>query len=153
MLTEGDMAPDLALPSESGETARLSHLRGWFVVLYFYPKDDTPGCTAEALDFSALSPEFEAAGARIVAVSPDSADSHRRFKCKYALSLTLVSDVEHAAAEAYGVWVEKTMYGRTFMGVERSTFLIDGAGRIARIWRKVRVEGHAGEVLAAVRRA
>jgi peroxiredoxin Q/BCP len=120
-------------------------------VLYFYPKDDTSGCTAEARDFSCLAADFAKAGARVIGVSPDSLASHTKFKTKYELDLTLAADEGKSAAEAYGVWVQKSMYGKAYMGVERATFLIDASGRLARIWRKVRVPGHAGEVLAAVR--
>jgi peroxiredoxin Q/BCP len=121
------------------------------VVLYFYPKDDTSGCTAEAKDFTCLLDEFGRAGATVVGVSPDSVESHRKFKSKFDLGVRLVADEEKAAAHAYGVWAEKSLYGRKYMGVDRSTFLIDKAGRIARSWRKVRVPGHAEEVLEAVR--
>jgi peroxiredoxin Q/BCP len=121
------------------------------VVLYFYPKDDTPGCTAEAKDFSCLAAEFSSAGAEVIGISPDSAASHEKFKAKHGLAVRLAADEEKAVARAYGVWVEKSMYGRSFMGVERSTFLIDRAGRIARIWRPVKVPGHADAVLEALR--
>ena len=145
------MAPDFALPDGDGAAISLQDLRGKPVVVYFYPKDDTAGCTAEAKDFTCLADEFGAAGAELIGISPDSPASHRKFIDKHGLSVRLLSDEEHTTAEAYGVWVEKAMYGRKFMGVERATFLIDKAGRIARIWRKVSVPGHADEVLAAVR--
>jgi peroxiredoxin Q/BCP len=151
MLSDGDAAPEFTLLTDSGERVRLSGRRARMLVLYFYPKDDTSGCTAEARDFSTLEADFEAAGAEVVGVSPDSVASHEKFKRKHDLTVSLASDTEKAAARAYGVWVEKSMYGRKYMGVERSTFLIDRAGRIAKAWRKVSVPGHAAEVLAAVR--
>jgi peroxiredoxin Q/BCP len=153
MLSDGDMAPDFVLPTDDGQSLRLSGLRGRPVVLYFYPKDDTSGCTAEAKDFSCLSADFERAGAVVIGVSPDSAASHRKFKTKYDLAVRLAADEEKTAAQAYGVWAEKSMYGRKYMGVDRSTFLIDGKGRIVKSWRKVKVPGHAEAVLAEVRAA
>lgn len=150
MLAEGDMAPDFDLPSDGGENISLKAFRGQSVVVYFYPKDDTEACTLEAQEFSALNRDFKRAGAVVVGVSPDSPRRHHNFKCKYELDLRLASDQEKTAAVAYGVWVEKSMYGRTFMGVERATFLISPSGRIARIWRKVSAKGHAAEVLAAL---
>lgn len=150
MLREGDAAPDFNLPSDTGETLGLEGFLGRSVVLYFYPKDDTEGCTLEAREFSGLIKAFEDAGAVVVGVSPDSPKSHHKFKCKHELDLRLVSDEDTALAQAYGVWVEKSMYGRTFMGVERATFLIAPDGTIARVWRKVRPKGHAAEVLAAL---
>jgi peroxiredoxin Q/BCP len=147
----GDEAPDFALPRDGGGTLKLSDLRGKHVVLYFYPKDDTSGCTAEAIAFSQKKSEFDAAGAVIVGVSPDSVKSHDKFKTKHGLSIDLVADEDKSILEAYGVWKEKSMYGRKYMGVERSTFLIGSDGRIARVWRNVKVPGHAEEVLAAVR--
>lgn len=151
MLEDGAKAPDFKLLADDGSMLKLSALKGTAIVLYFYPKDDTSGCTAEAKDFSCLAGDFEKAGARIIGVSPDSVASHKKFKDKYGLAVTLAADEEKAAAEAYGVWVEKSMYGRKYMGVERSTFLIDGKGKIRKIWRKVKVPGHAEEVLAAVK--
>ncbi len=151
MIREGDKAPDFELPTETGERLRLSGLRGKPVVVYFYPKDDTTGCTAEAKDFTRLAPDFKKIGVEVIGVSPDSADSHRRFAAKYDLKVRLAADADKAVANAYGVWVEKSMYGRKYMGVERSTFLIDAAGKLARIWRKVKVTGHADEVLAAAK--
>jgi peroxiredoxin Q/BCP len=151
MLKDGDMAPEFDLPSDRGPGLRLSEQKGRPIVVFFYPKDDTSGCTLEAKDFSALLGDFEAAGAEVIGISPDSVASHARFRSKHDLSVRLVSDTERSAAQAYGVWVEKSLYGRKYMGVERSTFLIDGAGRITRSWRKVNVPGHAAEVLAAVR--
>ena len=152
-LQEGDMAPDFTLPDAEGNMVRLSDLRSGKVVLYFYPKDDTPGCTLEAQDFTALGPEFAAAGAKILGISRDSPARHQRFADKYGLTVRLLSDEEGKVCEAYGVWVEKKNYGRTYMGIERSTFLIGPDGRILRIWRKVRVKGHAEAVLEAVRAA
>jgi peroxiredoxin Q/BCP len=150
-IEEGMEAPDFSLPAADGRTVRLADLRGAPVVVYFYPKDDTSGCTSEARDFSALSSEFAASGARVIGISPDSVSSHQRFRDKHGLTVTLASDADKTAAMAYGVWVEKSMYGRKYMGVERSTFLVDRTGRIARVWRKVKVPGHAAEVLASVR--
>jgi thioredoxin-dependent peroxiredoxin len=147
MLQDGDKAPDFALPTERGETIELSRLKGKAVVVYFYPKDDTSGCTAEAKDFSELAPKFKKAGIEVVGVSPDSVESHQKFRTKHGLSVQLAADTEKTVAMAYGVWAEKSMYGRKYMGVERSTFLIDKQGRIARVWRKVKVTGHAQEVL------
>ena len=151
MVEDGDKAPDFALPAENGETIKLSQLKGRPVVVYFYPKDDTSGCTLEAKDFSRLAPEFHKAGVEVVGVSPDSVEAHAKFRKKHGLQVRLAADTEKCAAHAYGVWVEKSMYGRKYMGVERSTFLIDAKGRIARSWRKVKVPGHAEEVLAAAR--
>ena len=150
-LSEGDPAPDFELAADGGGAVRLADLRGKAVVLYFYPKDDTSGCTAEAKAFSELKDKFAAAGAVVVGVSPDSAAVHDKFKAKHALEVALASDPERSAIDAYGVWKEKSMYGRKYFGVERSTFLIDGNGRIAKIWRKVKVPGHAEEALAAVK--
>jgi peroxiredoxin Q/BCP len=150
-LDVGDPAPDFALPTDDGGQARLADFKGKAVVLYFYPKDDTSGCTAEAIAFSGLKAKFEAAGASVIGVSPDNAASHDRFKKKHRLAVSLAADPERSAIEAYGVWKEKSMYGRKYFGVERSTFLIDRAGRIAQIWRKVKVPGHAEEVLAAAK--
>lgn len=148
----GDAAPDFDLPSDGVEgRVTLKTLRGRPFVLYFYPKDDTPGCTTEAKDFSCLIDDFEKAGVQVVGVSPDTSRSHAKFRDKHDLKVTLASDEDTEIARSYGVWVEKQMYGRTFMGVERATFLIDGAGKISQIWRNVRVAGHADEVLATVR--
>ncbi|MBA4798783.1 MAG: thioredoxin-dependent thiol peroxidase [Rhizobiales bacterium] len=148
-LTAGDMAPDFSLPRNGGGTISLSDFAGKPVVLYFYPKDDTSGCTTEAIDFSGLAGEFEKIGATVIGVSPDSVKSHDKFAAKHNLSVVLAADEEHKALEAYGVWKEKSMYGKTYMGVERSTFLIDKAGKVAEIWRKVKVPGHAEAVLKA----
>lgn len=151
MLDEGVKAPGFKLPDEEGKVLDLGKFKGKAVVVYFYPKDDTSGCTAEAKDFSCLADDFAAAGAEIIGVSPDSARSHAKFKAKHELSVRLAADEEKIAAQAYGVWVEKSMYGRKYMGVERSTFLIGKDGKISRIWRKVKVPGHAEEVLGAVK--
>ncbi len=150
-LNIGDKAPQFELPGDGGGTARLSDFAGQPVVVYFYPKDDTAGCTAEAIDFSRLKPEFAKAGAAVIGISPDTAKKHDKFRKKHALTVALAADEERKAIEAYGVWVEKQMYGRSYMGVERTTFLIGRDGRIAQIWRKVRVKGHAEAVLEAVR--
>lgn len=151
MLQEGDVAPVFVLPADGGEPLALEGFLGRTVVLYFYPRDDTPGCTLEAQEFAALANEFARAGAAVIGVSPDSPACHARFKTKHGLDLHLASDEEKTVAAAYGVWVEKSMYGRKYMGIERATFLIAPDGRIARIWRKVKPKGHAAEVLAAIR--
>jgi thioredoxin-dependent peroxiredoxin len=145
----GDKAPDFTLACTGGRTVNLAGLKGRKAVLYFYPKDDTSGCTREAKDFSALRSRFEAAGTEVVGVSADSLASHDKFKAKHGLDLTLASDEDRKALEAFGVWVEKSMYGRKYMGIERCTVLLDRDGRVARIWPKVKVPGHAEEVLAA----
>jgi len=147
----GAVAPDFDLPTDGGGRLRLSELRAHKVVLYFYPADDTEGCTLEAVNFTALLPEFKRAGTTVVGVSPDSPKSHDRFKEKHALKLLLAADADHQVIERYGLWGEKTMFGRKYMGVERATFLIDRLGRIAQVWRKVRVKGHAEAVLAAAK--
>ncbi|MBO1039236.1 thioredoxin-dependent thiol peroxidase [Brucella pituitosa] len=146
----GDLAPDFTLPSDSN-TITLSSLKGKPVVLYFYPKDDTSGCTKEAIAFSQLKPEFDKIGARVIGLSPDSAEKHAKFRKKHELTVDLAADEDRTALEAYGVWVEKSMYGRKYMGVERATFLIDAEGRIAHVWEKVKVAGHAEAVLDAAR--
>lgn len=146
----GDLAPDFTLPSDS-DTITLSSLKGKPVVLYFYPKDDTSGCTKEAIAFSQLKPEFDKIGARVIGLSPDSAEKHAKFRKKHGLTVDLAADEDRTALEAYGVWVEKSMYGRKYMGVERATFLIDAEGRIAHVWEKVKVGGHAEAVLEAAR--
>ena len=148
-LETGSTVPDFDLPSDGGGRIRLSSLKGRKVVLYFYPKDDTPGCTAEAIDFNRLRNEFLNAGTEIVGFSADSPVRHDKFKKKYALDFPLVSDETRTVLEAYGLWVEKSMYGRKYMGIERTTVLIDTEGTIARIWSKVTVPGHADEVLEA----
>ena len=151
MLNEGDKAPDFKLAAEGGKTLKLQAFKGKAVVLYFYPKDDTPGCTTEAKDFSCMIGDFKKAGVEVIGVSPDGIASHEKFRKKHALEVALGSDEDTAVASAYGVWVEKSMYGKKYMGVERATFLIDGKGRLAKIWRKVKVPGHAEEVLAAAK--
>ncbi len=151
VLKEGDVAPDFSLPSDTGETVRLSDLRGRKVVLYFYPKDLTPGCSQEAQDFSALLGEFEATDTVVFGISRDPVARHARFREKLGLTVPLLSDEDGSVCNAYGVWKEKKNYGRTYWGIERSTFLIDREGRIARIWRRVRVKGHAAAVLEAAR--
>jgi peroxiredoxin Q/BCP len=148
-LTAGDMAPDFSLPRNGGGTVSLSEFAGKPVILYFYPKDDTSGCTTEAVDFSGLTEEFAKLDATVIGVSPDSVKSHDKFAAKHNLSVVLAADEEHKALEAYGVWKEKSMYGKTYMGVERSTFLIDKSGKVAEAWRKVKVPGHAEAVLKA----
>lgn len=145
----GQVAPDFELQEDGGGTVSLKALKGSKVVLYFYPKDDTPGCTTEACAFRDAQEAFEAQDAVIVGVSPDPVERHAKFRRKYELPFRLASDPEHVAAEAYGVWVEKNLYGRKYMGVERSTFLIDENGRVAAVWRKVKVPGHVEAVLAA----
>ena len=150
-IEDGMAAPDFELPDADGKSVELAALRGRPVVVYFYPKDDTSGCTAEAKDFTCIAAEFEKAGTEVLGISPDSPASHRKFQEKHGLGVRLLSDEARTAAEAYGVWVEKSMYGRKYMGVERATFLIDKAGKIARSWRNVRVPGHAQDVLEAAR--
>ena len=150
-LDVGDPAPDVALATGSGETVRLADLRGKWVVLYFYPKDDTPGCTKEACGFRDTRAAFTRANAVVLGVSRDGPASHQRFAAKYRLPFPLLSDPDAAAAKAYGVYKQKSLYGRLFLGVERTTFLIDPQGRIARIFPKVRVEGHIEEGLEALR--
>ena len=151
MIEIGTPAPDFTLPRDGGEMLSLSALRPKAVVLYFYPKDDTSGCTREAVDFTALGAEFAAAGAMVVGVSKDSAAKHDKFVAKHALGVALVSDEDSDLCERYGVWVEKSMYGKSYMGIERASFLMDGAGVVRAIWRKVKVPGHAAEVLDAVK--
>jgi peroxiredoxin Q/BCP len=154
MVQDGGKAPDFELPTENGEKLKLSKLikaGGKPVVLYFYPKDDTSGCTAEAKDFTRLAPDFKKAGVEVIGISPDSSESHQKFAKKHDLKVRLAADADKAVANAYGVWVEKSMYGRKYMGVERSTFLIDAKGKIAKSWRKVKVPGHADAVLAAAK--
>lgn len=151
MVEEGQAAPPIKLPADDGGTVDLAKLKGKPVVVYFYPKDDTSGCTREAKDFSGLIDAFKAAGAQVVGISPDAVASKKKFRAKHDLTITLAADEDRKVCEAYGVWVEKSMYGRKYMGVERATFLIDGKGKVARSWRKVKVPGHAEEVLAAVK--
>jgi thioredoxin-dependent peroxiredoxin len=151
MLKEGDKAPDFDLPSDTGKPIKLSKLKGKPVVVYFYPKDDTSGCTAEAKDFSCMIDDFRAAGATVIGISPDPVASKAKFRKKHELTVDLAADEDKRTVAAYGVWVEKSMYGRKYMGVERSTFLVDKSGKLARIWSKVKVPGHAADVLAAVK--
>ena len=146
----GTPAPDFTAPRDGGGTLTLSSLKPQKVVLYFYPKDDTSGCTREALDFTAHAAAFAAAGAVVVGVSKDGAKQHDKFIAKHGLNVTLVSDAESDICETYGTWAEKSMYGKKYFGIERTTFLIDGEGRIARVWNKVKVPGHVEEVLAAL---
>jgi peroxiredoxin Q/BCP len=150
-LNEGDTAPDFTLHRDGGGSISLSDFRGKPVVLYFYPKDDTSGCTMQAIGFSESAGDFKAAGAEIIGISPDSVKSHDKFRDKHELSIILGSDEEKSAINAYSVWAEKKMYGKAYMGVDRSTFLIDADGKLARIWRSVKVPGHVEEVLAAVK--
>lgn len=147
----GNNAPDFTLPSDGGGTITLSGMRGNPVILYFYPKDDTSGCTQEAIEFSGLKQQFEKLGAKVIGMSPDPVKKHDKFKAKHELTVDLVADEDKSIIEAYGLWVEKSMYGRKYMGVERTTFLIDSNGKIAKIWNKVKVPGHAAEVLEATR--
>jgi peroxiredoxin Q/BCP len=151
MVEEGKPAPDFELPSDSGERIRLSDLRGKPVVLYFYPKDDTPGCTKQACDIRDAWAEFERAGAVVIGVSPDDEASHVKFRAKYDLPFPLLADVGHEVSEAYGVWKEKSFAGRKYMGVERSTFVVAADGSVARIMRKVDPKTHADDVLAVIR--
>jgi peroxiredoxin Q/BCP len=147
-LKVGDKAPDFMLPTDGGGKIALKDLKGKAVVLYFYPKDDTSGCTAEACAFRDAFPDFSKVKAAIIGISRDSVKSHDKFKAKHGLPFTLASDEDGTACEAYGTWVEKSMYGRKYMGIERATFLIDGKGVIRGIWRKVKVPGHADAVLS-----
>ena len=151
MLKEGDKAPDVKLPLPDGSSTSVAEQAGKILVLYFYPKDDTPGCTTEAQGFTAAAEEFRKLGAEVIGVSKDTVARHRKFKEKYSLDVTLASAAEADMVERYGAWVEKSLYGRQYMGIDRSTWLIDGDGVIRRIWRKVKVGGHVQEVLGAVR--
>ncbi len=148
-LAEGDQAPDFTMPTDGGGSVSLADLRGEQVVLYFYPKDDTPGCTKEACAFRDAMPDFSKVKARIIGVSKDTVAKHDKFKAKHDLPFTLASDEAGNVCETYGVWVEKNMYGRKYMGIERATFLIGADGAVKKIWRKVKVPGHADAVLAA----
>lgn len=151
MLKEGDSAPDFTLFDADGTIKKLSGLEGRYKVVFFYPKDDTTGCTKEAMNFSELKAEFEKLNAVIIGISPDSQKSHAKFRDKYALQVTLLADEQKQAIEAYGVWAEKKMYGKAYMGVDRSTFLIDPNGKIIGVWRGVKVPGHAAAVLEALK--
>lgn len=148
MIEEGDKAPDFELLADDGSKVSLDEFRGQKVILYFYPKDDTSGCTTQACEFRDSLPRIEEEGAVVLGVSPDPADSHRKFKEKYDLNFPLLVDEEHSVAEAYGVWKEKSMFGNKYWGVERSTFLIDEEGKLAKVWRRVRPKGHAEKVTA-----
>jgi peroxiredoxin Q/BCP len=148
----GEKAPDFSMPADGGRNIALTSYAGQKLVLYFYPKDDTSGCTQEAIDFNGLRQEFEKAGTAILGVSPDPVKKHDKFKAKYELEFPLLSDEQKHMLEAYGVWVEKSMYGRKYMGVERTTVLIAADGTIAQVWPKVKVPGHAAEVLAAAQK-
>ena len=150
MIEEGREAPDFELTSDAGERVRLSQFRGSPVVLYFYPKDDTPGCTTQACAIRDSYDVFGERGAVVLGVSPDEETSHVKFKEKYGLPFTLLADPDHAVAEDYGVWVERNAYGKTFMGIERSTFLIDSDGNVAKVMRKVKPDTHADDVLASL---
>jgi peroxiredoxin Q/BCP len=152
MLKEGDKAPDFELPSNNDCTVKLSSLKGKTVVVYFYPKDNTSGCTKQAVEFSERLDEFAAIGVEVLGISPDSLKSHQNFREKHGLTITLLADENKDVISAYGAWGEKKNYGRAYMGVVRSTFLIDSKGKIARIWRKVKIPGHIDEVLAAAKK-
>ncbi len=147
----GDPMPDIALQTTDGGSVKPSDFRGRKLVVFFYPKDDTPGCTVENKDFSALLPEFEAAGAAVLGVSKDPPAKHAKFAAKHSLAAPLATDADGGLSDALGVWGEKKLYGRLFMGMHRTTYLIDAEGRIAQVWRKVKVKGHAAEVLEAAR--
>ena len=151
MLSEGDRVPDVAMIGMDGTAVSPADFRGQKLVLYFYPKDDTSGCTREAQEFSALAPEFEKAGTWILGVSKDSPERHAKFAAKYGLRVKLATDPDGSVCEAFGTWGQKSLYGRKYMGIDRATFLIDRDGTIARVWRKVKVPGHAEAVLAAAR--
>jgi len=150
MVEEGKPAPDFELTTDGGEAVKLSDYRGKPVVLYFYPKDDTPGCTTQACGIRDAYSEFQDRGAVVLGVSPDDESSHVKFRDKYELPFTLLADPEHKVADDYGVWVERNAYGKTFMGIERSTFLIDSQGNVAKVMRKVKADTHADDVLAAL---
>jgi peroxiredoxin Q/BCP len=150
MLAPGDKATDFSLTADDGRTVRLSELKGRPVLLYFYPKDDTPGCTKEACGFRDAWADVQDTGATVFGVSPDAVVSHQRFRAKYRLPFALLADPDHAVAEAYGAWGEKSMYGKKYQGILRTTFLIDGTGTVRRVFEKVKPEGHAEEVLAAL---
>lgn len=153
MMEPGSTAPDFTLPRDGGGDVSLSALKGRKVVLYFYPRDDTPGCTTEALDFTRLKEDFAAAGAVVIGISRDSVAAHDKFCAKHGLGVILASDAGSDTCERYGAWVEKSMYGKTSMGVQRMTVLVGADGRVLRVWPKVKVAGHAAEVLDAVRAA
>lgn len=146
----GDPAPAIALPDDAGTIHRLGDQAGRWTLVYFYPEDDTPGCTTEACQFRDLDEDIRAESADVWGISPDGPDSHRRFRTKFGLPFTLLSDEDHAVAQTYGAWTLKQSYGREYMGIQRSSFLVDPTGRLARIWPKVKADGHAAEVLAAI---
>ncbi len=148
---KGAKVPAFKLPTDDGGHVSSKDLVGRLAVIYFYPKDDTPGCTTEAKDFTRLAPDFKRAGVAVVGISPDSVKKHQKFREKHDLDIRLAADEDHAVAEKFGVWIEKSLYGRKYMGVDRSTFLIDAKGHVAEVWHKVKVPGHAEEVLAAAR--
>lgn len=150
-LAEGDIAPKFSLPGDGGDAVALAAFKGRPVALFFYPKDDTSGCTQEAQEFEALADEFAKIGCVVLGISPDPLKAHAKFKAKYGLRMNLLSDESKSTLDAYGVWQEKSMYGRKYMGVERSTFIVGQDGRIAKLWRKVKVPGHAAAVLEAAR--
>ena len=150
-LKAGDAAPAFTLPRDGGGKISLSSLKGKTVVVYFYPKDDTPGCTKEAIGFTEKIAEFEAAGITVIGISKDTVAKHDKFRDKHGLKVILASDEDGSVCESYGVWVEKSLYGRKYMGIERATFLVDPSGRLAKIWHKVKVAGHAEEVLQAAK--
>lgn len=150
-LNEGDKAPAFSMPTNEGKTATLSDYKGRKLVLYFYPKDDTPGCTKEACSFRDNLPHFEKIDAAILGVSKDTLEKHEKFIKKFDLNFPLASDEDGSVCEAYGTWGEKSLYGRKYMGIDRATFLIDANGKIAKIWRKVKVDGHTEEVMAALK--
>ena len=151
MINEGDKAPAFELPGDNDKIISSKDLKGNFYVLFFYPKDNTPGCTKEAIAFTELHNEFKKLGVEVFGISPDSPKKHNNFITKHDLTVSLISDEEKELLQNYGIWVEKSMYGKKYMGVERSTFIIDQKGKVAKIWRKVKVPGHAEEVLEAVR--
>lgn len=151
MIEEGHTAPDFSVPLDDGTTFSNADFGAPATVVYFYPKDDTSGCTKEAIAFSELADDFAALGVKVIGVSPDTIAKHEKFKAKHGLTVALASDEDKAMVEAFGIWVEKSMYGKKYMGVERSTFLIDGAGKVAKAWRKVKVPGHAQAVLEETR--
>ena len=147
---EGEAAPDFTVSADDGRQVKLSDFRGKPVVLYFYPKDDTPGCTKEACAFRDRTPELQAKGAVVLGISPDDVASHGKFRDKYSLNFPLLADTGHAVAERYGAWREKNMYGKISMGIQRSTFVIDGDGKVRKVWKRVSVDGHDEQVLAAL---
>lgn len=150
MIEPGQSAPDFTLPQDGGDDVTLSALQPKIVVLYFYPRDDTSGCTKEAIGFTEMAAEFEKAGAVVLGVSKDTVAKHAKFRAKHELGVALLSDADSDVCEQYGVWIEKSMYGRKYMGIDRATFVIDGTGTVRQVWRKVKVTGHVDAVLAAV---